>query len=77
MNQSENQFPFTQADIRKVFGTDEGKKLIAYLSRDGGAALKKAAAALKKGDQAAAQQILSPMMQTEEAQNLIDKINRK
>ncbi|MBS6366664.1 MAG: hypothetical protein KH420_04880 [Clostridiales bacterium] len=77
MNQSDNRLPFSQADIRKVLGTDEGKKLIAYLSRDGGAVLKQAAEALKRGDQAAAQQILSPMMQTAEAQELVDKINRK
>ena len=77
MNQSDHRLPFSQADIRNVLCPDDGKKLIAYLSRDGGAVLKQAAEALKRGDQAAAQQILSPMMQTAEAQELVDKINRK
>ena len=39
--------------------------------------LKQAAEALKRGDQEGAKQILSPMMQTPEAQDLVDKINRK
>ena len=77
MNQSDNRLPVSEADIRKVLGTDEGRKLLAYLSRDGGAVLKQAAEALKRGDQEGAKQILSPMMQTPEAQDLVDKINRK
>lgn len=48
---------------------------LAYLSRDGGAVLKQAAEGAKRGDQEGAKQILSPMMQTPEAQDLVDKIN--
>ena len=49
MNQSDNRLPFSEADIRKVLGTDEGRKLLAYLSRDGGAVLKQAAETRRSG----------------------------
>lgn len=70
-------FQINQENIQKVFGTNEGRQLLALLSRDGGAALKKAAAALQRGDQAGAAAVLEPLMTTPEAQELVRRLNQK
>ena len=46
-------------------------------SRDGGAALSQAAQALRNGDSELAKSIVSPLMQSGEAQALIEKINER
>lgn len=66
----------SQESIQRVLSSPEGRQLLALLMRDGGAALAKAGDAVRRGDQAAAEAILSPIMNTTEAQALIDKINR-
>ena len=70
-------FPFSESQIRAVLGSDEGKKLISLLQQDGGQRLKQAAAAVKNGDIAGAQTILKPVMQTQEASDLVQNINRR
>ena len=70
-------FSFTQQQLAAVLASQEGKQLLALLSRDGGAALAQAAQALRQGDTALAKSLVSPMMQSAEAQALIAKINER
>ena len=55
----------------------EGQALLQLLNRDGGAALRQAASAVQSGDYEAAKKIMEPVMQTPEAAELVDRINRK
>jgi hypothetical protein len=70
-------FEVNAENIQKIFGTGEGRQLIALLNRDGGKALRQAAAALQRGDQAAAAAVLEPIMNQPEAQALVDALNKK
>ena len=70
-------FPFSHSDVQRVLGSDSGKKLLALLNQDGGQALRQAAEALKQGNYAQAQQLLSPIMDTKEAAQLVEALNQK
>ena len=70
-------FSFTSQQLAAVLSSKEGKQLFALLSRDGGNALSQAAQALKNGDTELAKSLVSPMMQSDEAQALIAKINER
>jgi len=67
----------SEADVKKVLSSPEGKKLLQLLNRDGGTRLRQAADALKSGNTDAAQQILAPVMNTQEATTLLRKLNRE
>jgi len=67
-------FSFTKQQLAAVLSTPEGRQL---LSRDGGSALSQAAQALKNGDAELAKSLVSPMLQSSEAQALIAKINEQ
>lgn len=69
--------PLHKAALAAVLSSSEGKQLLSLLSRDGGAALSQAAQAFKNGDTELAKSIISPLMQTGEAQALIEKINER
>ena len=66
---------FSPEQIKQVLGSEEGKKLIAMLSKSGN--LQAAANAFKHGDMTAAQEALKPALQTQEAAELLQKINGK
>ena len=66
---------FSPEQIKQVLGSEEGKKLIAMLSKSGN--LQAAANAFKHGDMTAAQEALKPALQTQEAEELLQKINGK
>ena len=70
-------FSFTKQQLAAVLSSSEGKQLLSLLSRDGGAALSQAAQALRNGDTELAKSIVSPLMQSGEAQALIEKINER
>ena len=70
------QLPFSDQDVRRVLGSPEGQQILKLLNRDGGRALKQAADALRSGRPEDALQVLSPIMESEEASKLIDKLNR-
>ena len=74
---SKEGLPFSEQQIRSVLGSPEGQKLLQLLNQDGGAALRQAAQAMRAGDYAAAQHVLSPLMQSPQAQQLIAKLNEK
>ena len=69
--------PFTKQQLAAVLSSSEGKQLLSLLSRDGGAALSQAALAFKHGDTELAKSLVSPMLQSSEAQALIAKINEQ
>ena len=62
---------FSADQLRRVLGSAEGKLLAA----DGGGRLRQAAEAVKAGDHARAQAILQPVLQTEQAQALLQKLD--
>ena len=68
--------PFNENDVRRVLGSPEGKKLLQMLNRDGGQTLRKAADALRTGNPEEAMRILSPVMESDKAAGLIEKLNR-
>lgn len=68
---------FSEAEIKKVLTSDEGKRLLQLLNQDGGQKLRQAADALRNGQQDAARQILTPVMESEEASRLVEKLNRE
>ena len=70
-------FSFTKQQLAAVLSTNEGRQLLTLLSRDGGSALSQAAQALRNGDTELAKSIVSPLMQSDEAQALIGKINER
>ena len=70
-------FHFSEADVKKALTSPEGQKLLQLLNRDGGKRLREAAEALKNGRQEEAQAILSPEMESREASQLIQKLNRE
>ena len=70
-------FSFTKQQLAAVLSTPEGRQLLTLLSRDGGSALSQAAQALKNGDAELAKSLVSPMLESSEAQALIAKINEQ
>lgn len=70
-------FSFTKQQLAAVLSTSEGRQLLALLSRDGGTALSQAAQALKSGDAELAKSLVSPLLQNDEAQALLAKINEQ
>lgn len=67
---------FSEDEVRKVMHSREGKQLIRLLQQDGGIRLRQAAGALEKGDAEQLPQILGPILQTEEIQTLLKKLDR-
>ena len=74
---NQDPLPFDPEQARKILNSAAGKQLLQLLSRDGGTALQQAAAALRAGNVQQAQAALSETMQTEEAQMLVQQINRE
>ena len=71
-----NQLPFNEKDISRVLCSPEGQKILKLLNQDGGQALRQAANALRNGNTEEAKRIISPIMESEEAAQLIDRLNR-
>ena len=61
---------FTTAQLLEKLNTSEGRKLLALMQKDGGAAFSKAAAAAKSGNYSQAQAILAPLLEGTEACDL-------
>ena len=73
---SNKQLPFTEKDIKRVLGSPEGQQILRLLNRDGGQALRQAADALRSGNTEEAKRVLSPIMESEQAAGLINKLNK-
>ena len=63
----------SESDLRRVLASPEGKQMLALLRADGDA-LKLAMQAVKGGDYDAAKNALQPVLQTAEAQRLLEKL---
>ena len=66
---------FSADQLQRVLDSAEGKQLLALLAADGGGRLRQAAEAVKAGDHTRAQAILQPVLQTEQAQALLQKLD--
>lgn len=66
--------PISEAELKRVLASQEGRQLLSLLRRDGGDALQKAMQAVKAGDYEAAKTLLSPMLQDPEATALLGKL---
>ena len=66
---------FSADQLRRVLGSAEGRQLLALLTADGGGRLRQAAEAVKAGDDTRAQAILQPVLQSEQAQALLQKLD--
>lgn len=77
MEKHETGGAFAPEQLQSILKSEEGRRLMQLLNRDGGAALRRAAEAARKGDYEAARQIVEPMMQSQEAEKLVSEINRK
>ena len=64
---------FSEADLRRALASAEGQRILALLRSDGGA-LKQAMQAVKQGDYAGAKTVLEPVLQTDEARQLLEKL---
>jgi hypothetical protein len=65
-----------QKDMQKLLSTQEGQKLLALLSADGGKTLKRAGAALRSGDQAAAQATMAPLLENSQVKALLSSLEK-
>ena len=62
-------------EMKRVMSTQEGKDLLQLLSQSGG--LQAAVEAFRKGDMQGVKTALQPALQTQEAGQLLEKINGK
>ncbi len=68
---------FSPEQVKKLLSMPEAQQLIALLNRDGGQSLQRAAEEFRKGNAAGAQEMLKPLVETQEAGELLKKINGK
>lgn len=61
----------SQEQLRRILSSEAGRALLALLRADGGARMRQAAEAVRQGEHARAQEILQPVLQTEQAQALL------
>ena len=62
--------------LRRILTSAEGRQLLALLQQKYPGLLQRAAAMLQGGDAAGVQRLLSPVMETEEVQALLARLNR-
>ncbi len=66
---------FSPEQLRRILGSAEGRQLLALLASGGGERLRQAADAAKQGVHARAMELLRPVLNTEQAQALLRKLN--
>ena len=64
-------------ELKEMIRSPEAQKLIAMLNQDGGATLKKASEAAQRGEYDTVKQLLSPKLQTSEAEDLLRRLEKK
>ena len=73
----QNNSQFSAEQLKAMVSSPEGKRLLALLQSSGGENVQRAAEAYKNGDVAAAQALLKPVMQSQEANDLLHKFGGK
>lgn len=68
---------FSPEQVKKVLSSPEAQQLIALLNRDGGQSLQRAAEEYRRGNTSGVQEVLKPLVETQEASELLKKINGK
>mgnify|MGYP004661144571 CR=1 FL=1 len=71
----DRQPPFTPGQLQSVLGTQEGKRLLQLLNRDGGAALEQAAQNAAHGDTKDLAAMLSGLMRSPQGAELMRRLN--
>lgn len=66
---------FSPEQAKQLLSSPEGRQLIAMLTKSGN--LQAAAEAFRKGDMAAAQEALKPTLQSQEADELLKKLQKR
>lgn len=64
-------------EIQRLLNSPQAQQLIALLNRDGGKTMRQASEAAAKGDYQAVQKLLSPQLQSEEAEKLMNELKKK
>lgn len=72
-----NKPSISQEELKRLLQSPEAQKLLALLNRDGGKTLQKASEAASRGEYDAVKELLSPKLQTKEAQALLQSLDRK
>lgn len=73
-NPSKHPPDMSEQQLWQILSSPQGQSLLRLLSRDGGTALQSAIQAAKNGNYALAQQLLAPMVQSEQAQQLLAQL---
>ena len=68
---------FTQQEVNTVLQTEEVKKLLQLLKKDGGAGFTQASEALKRVDLRKIAPLLKPLLDNPDAEMLMQKISQK
>ncbi len=68
---------FSQADIQKLLQSQQGKRLLQLLRSDGGSTMGQASQAAKAGDYARAIQLLQPLMNTPDSNQILKEIQKQ
>lgn len=72
--QKQNSSDLDQA--KKLLGTASGQTLLRLLSADGGVVLRQAAERFRAGDTAGAQALLEPLLQSDQAREALESLQR-
>lgn len=65
----------SQQEMQRLMQSPQAQQLLALLNQDGGKALQQASEAASKGDYEAVQKLLSPQLQSKEAEKLMRELN--
>lgn len=69
--------PISEEKLNALLRTDEGKKLLQLLNRDGGKVLRQIAAAAQAGNYQAAREQLQPLIAAAEVQKLLEALGKQ
>ena len=73
-NQNFSKIPLSQAQLQQIINSPEGQALIRMLKRDGGSGVRAAAESLRRGDAQRAKEILSPLLQKGDGEDLAERL---
>ncbi len=66
----------SKQELEKLMQSRQVQELFAYLQRDGGKAIRQASEAAAKGDYQKVKALLSPKLQSEEAEHLLKQLGK-
>lgn len=75
MKDTEKNPQISPQQLKQMMATPEMQQLLKLLNRDGGAALQQAAQQFRSGNTQGAQEILRPLMEDQEMEQLLKKLD--